>query len=253
MLTNVKKNIGDNGKQSVHSQQPKQTWEKKENPEGVGSSKVFAAVDIEQRDISIPEKVLLDKDVTVPAQQQVTNTAPELVVLDNEVTASPQQHVTSTELAVPQNLDGTDLATATMDTTIEKCIAHDTSQMAIPHHSVPAEFADTSTFATQFDAPTHRTDRLPSTSLHVLEEISADENTGAAHCEIEQPSIVDVHHNPTDNMAAIEENLSSQTQSVQPEVHSSKNVQDDLDLWTRIREYDQRMADEGFTQVLSKS
>ena len=31
-----------------------------------------------------------------------------------------------------------------------------------------------------------------------------------------------------------------------------KNVQSDLDLWARIREYDQRMADEGFTQVLSK-
>jgi hypothetical protein len=32
----------------------------------------------------------------------------------------------------------------------------------------------------------------------------------------------------------------------------SHNVQHDLDLWARIREYDQRMAAEGFTQVLSK-
>lgn len=36
------------------------------------------------------------------------------------------------------------------------------------------------------------------------------------------------------------------------DVQVSKNVQRDLDLWARIREYDQRTADEGFTQVLSK-
>ena len=36
------------------------------------------------------------------------------------------------------------------------------------------------------------------------------------------------------------------------EVYTSKNVQSDLDLWVRIREYDQRAAEEGFTQVLSK-
>jgi len=36
------------------------------------------------------------------------------------------------------------------------------------------------------------------------------------------------------------------------EVYISKNVQSDLDLWARICEYDQRIAEEGFTQVLSK-
>jgi hypothetical protein len=36
-------------------------------------------------------------------------------------------------------------------------------------------------------------------------------------------------------------------------VHISRNIQDGLDLWARIREYDQRMADEGFTQVLTKA
>ena len=36
------------------------------------------------------------------------------------------------------------------------------------------------------------------------------------------------------------------------EIQVSKNVQRDLDLWARIREYDQRTANEGFTQVLSK-
>jgi len=36
------------------------------------------------------------------------------------------------------------------------------------------------------------------------------------------------------------------------EIPVSKNVQSDLDLWARIREYDKRMAEEGFTQVLTK-
>ena len=49
-----------------------------------------------------------------------------------------------------------------------------------------------------------------------------------------------------------EVNISSQVPSVQLEAHISKNIQNGLDLWARIREYDQRMADEGFTQVLSK-
>jgi hypothetical protein len=41
--------------------------------------------------------------------------------------------------------------------------------------------------------------------------------------------------------------------SIQPqEIQVTKNVQHDLDLWARICEYDQRMAEEGFTQVLSK-
>ena len=48
-----------------------------------------------------------------------------------------------------------------------------------------------------------------------------------------------------------EVNLSFPVPPVQQ--HVSKNIQDGLDLWARIREYDQRMADEGFTQVLTKA
>ena len=36
------------------------------------------------------------------------------------------------------------------------------------------------------------------------------------------------------------------------EIQVTKNVQHDLHLWARIREYDQHMVEEGFTQVLSK-
>lgn len=48
-----------------------------------------------------------------------------------------------------------------------------------------------------------------------------------------------------------EVNLSFPVPPVQQ--HVSKNIQDGLDLWAGIREYDQQMADEGFTQVLTKA
>jgi len=44
----------------------------------------------------------------------------------------------------------------------------------------------------------------------------------------------------------------SSTLSQHQDVHSNKNIQHDLELWARIREYDQRTTDEGFTQVLTK-
>jgi len=105
----VGKKTIDNGKQPLHSQKPKQTWEPKDNLEGIGSSKAFASVHTDQQDASIPEKVLVDKDATIPAQH-VTSTDPhalsvteytdgriiELVLLDNDVTAPAQQHVAST-------------------------------------------------------------------------------------------------------------------------------------------------------------
>jgi len=70
---NVGKKTIDNGKQPVQ----KQMWKSKDNPEGIGSSKAFASVDSEQQDVSIPERVLLDKDITVPTQQQATSTVPQ--------------------------------------------------------------------------------------------------------------------------------------------------------------------------------
>jgi len=45
---------------------------------------------------------------------------------------------------------------------------------------------------------------------------------------------------------------SSEIPTVQPDAQPSRNIQNDLDLWARIREYDKRIAEEGFTQVLSK-
>ena len=38
----------------------------------------------------------------------------------------------------------------------------------------------------------------------------------------------------------------------QQEVHPSKNIQHGLDLWDRVREYDERSAAEDFTTVLTR-
>jgi len=38
----------------------------------------------------------------------------------------------------------------------------------------------------------------------------------------------------------------------QQEVHPSKNIQHGLDLWNRVREYDERSAAEDFTPVLTR-
>lgn len=136
-------------------------------------------------------------------------------------------------------------------------IAHDTTQMAVPQNSVNEEFEVTYTFEAQSYVTTNRTEWLPSTSLHVLEEISADENIGMVDRGNEQGSTAadfeQVQHATNNNTDDVEANLSLQVPSVQPEVHNIRNIQNDLDLWASIHEYDQLMADEGFTQVLSKS
>lgn len=44
----------------------------------------------------------------------------------------------------------------------------------------------------------------------------------------------------------------SQVPIAQNETLPSKNIHSDLELWARIREYDQRTAAKGLTQVLSK-
>jgi len=109
---------------------------------------------------------------------------------------------------------------------------------------------------------------LPSTSIHVLEKISEpadaheDDSTAAT-----QPSFYDVMELEAETQTNTTKNEDSENMNVeimqdpsalvrvttvQPqEIPISKNVQSDLDLWARIREYDQRMADEGCTQVLS--
>lgn len=107
-----------------------------------------------------------------------------------------------------------------------------------------------------------RKETLPSTSIHVLEKVSdfaetQEGDTSAAS----QPRFTDVMEfevQTQTNSAEVETiaadvNIPACVAPVQHhEIPIAKNVQNDLDLWARIREYDKRMAEEGFTQVLSK-
>jgi hypothetical protein len=102
------------------------------------------------------------------------------------------------------------------------------------------------TIEVQTDAAIARNDRLPHNSTHVLEEITAEAHGDVQSIDLEQvaPSVaLTAHHvaNSSHDAAQV---------TIQP--HTSKNVQHDLDLWARIKEYDQLTAKEGFTQVLSK-
>jgi len=59
-------------------------------------------------------------------------------------------------------------------------------------------------------------------------------------------------HQGTNNQRAKATSKTSQVPIVKHETHHSENIQSGLELWARIREYDQRTAAEGLTQVLSK-
>jgi len=139
----------------------------------------------------------------------------------------------------------TDMAAEITDEDAEKTIANDTTQMAVPQNS---EFEATYTFEVQSDVNTNRTNRLPSNSLHVLEEISADENIGmavrgnvqatAADCEQDAPQTQHVANNNTDDAELLEAQKTQPLQATtvqHQEAHTSKNIQSGLDLWARIR------------------
>jgi hypothetical protein len=205
----------------------------KDNPSGIGSSTAF------QDPKHVPTPTVVEKHsepVVSPSPQQQLETHPEPVAppspqqesLEKEV---PEQNNTSTEafIALEATLQADDVAEHTI---ADENLAQqgDTSSPQENVNSVNKEFEATYTFEDQTEVTTTRTDRLPSTSLHVLEEIDAEEN------------IVDRGN---------EQDLPFPVPPVQQ--HVSKNIQDGLDLWARIREYDQRMADEGFTQVLTKA
>jgi len=116
----------------------------------------------------------------------------------------------------------------------------------------------TVTFEVQPKAITRKAGRLPNNSIHVLEEISSDDQTHVADLDneheaaaaISEHDAIQTEFAATDSME--DADISAQIPTAQPETHLSRNIQHGLDLWARIREYDKRTAEEGFTQVLSK-
>lgn len=120
--------------------------------------------------------------------------------------------------------------------------------------TVNKEFEATYTFEDQTEVTTTRIGRLPSTSVHVLGEIDAEESIVDRGNE-QDSTAADVDHDALQLQHAAN-NITDDAEVsplVQQQVHISRNIQNGLDLWARIREYDQRMADEGFTQVLTKA
>jgi len=115
---------------------------------------------------------------------------------------------------------------------------------------------------------------LPSIFVHVLEEIDEaedeiqDENANGDSAKLHQqasfdamtlehsaqvpPKPIETTSNSCDDVNDVSAIPVRDVSIQHQEILVSKNVQSDLDLWARIREYDQRMVDEGFTQVLSK-
>jgi len=159
------------------------------------------------------------------------------------------------DLADNQHTDGTDMAAEHEYKDTEKTIPIDTTQLAEPQIYANEDLQLTYTFEVRSDATKNSNVRLPSNFVHVLEEIIVDENISMAVGGTEQnnndvayeQAAMQLQHAATHNNDDAEVNI-----PIQPAAHSSRNIQNDLDLWARIQEYDQRMAEEGFTQVLSK-
>jgi len=207
-------------------------WQPKDNLDSIGSSRAFQALEVNNTAI----------DCTTPQADAIPSQ------LELEATTRQEDEVTDASTPVSQVELQTD---AQMDKEPEA--------LTFTYENVDTDI---------------QLEKLPSTSVHVLEEISyvedaiQQENASAGIAALHQQTSFDVmalEHAADVQPKTIETESTSRDEpneinaiplryvSIQhQEVHVSKNVQSDLDLWARIREYDQRMAEEGFTQVLSK-
>jgi len=134
----------------------------------------------------------------------------------------------------------------------EQTILIETTQLAEPQSYANEDLQLTYNFDVQSDATKNSNERLPSNSVHVLEEVIDNENINMVVEGTEQNNNAEHAAHQLQHAAAHNNDDAKVNMPSQPAAHSSRNVQNDLDLWARIREYDQRMAKEGFTQVLSK-
>lgn len=138
----------------------KQGWQLKDNPDGIGSSKAFGKISPTQQtddrndkanDIVDPEIIAMEAQI-IPTQQKATNF--ELVQQENLARLEgidTEQNLGS----APSNVEGKQ---------------HD----------------DTSTHITP---PQAATARLPSTSIHVLEKVTAVEHVNVQHKVMEQTQL----------------------------------------------------------------
>jgi len=152
-------------------------------------------------------------------------------------------------------------------------LSFETTSLPMEAHTIQTDIEPLAiTLFTQNVKAEIRKERLPSTSIHVLEKIieTQEGNYVVGTTTIPQQQLMDVMaleqttnnqmmSNNTGNNASDKADVGITHDALvrvfpthHKEIQVSKNVQSDLDLWARIREYDQRTTDEGFTQVLSK-
>lgn len=222
----------DKKKKSTISQKPQDPkWKPADNPDGLGSSNAFetplvSKVTAAPRSV-VPSTPLAEPDVVV-RHAQIVDTA------HHEIDTEDVQLSTKVPAAIPQPQP----ATPQIEFTEQSA-----------HNYVPLPVLGTKT---------HHT--LPSSSVHVLERIDETEETqDDVNNAAERPLFSDVMEleaqsqpNSTTMNVEVQQDDNESASVPHHDIPVAKNVQDDLDLWARIKEYDQRMAEEGFTQVLSK-
>jgi len=76
--------------------------------------------------------------------------------------------------------------------------------------------------------------------MHSMKDLLLNSARTFVHDDLEVRIVKDQHIQPVQISSTLRQHQ---------EVHNNKNIQHDLKLWARIQEYDQRTADEGFTQV----
>lgn len=231
------------GKKPVPSRQ--QNWvPSKENPSGIGSSMAFAAP---QKEAAPAPSVVEHQNAAVSSGQfediQVQQQHPVHLVTSQLDGADTLQMGTSSNIA----------GTGTADARVEAQHKETPAKTIPPSENMANQNSDIAQYS--FSMPLENvTDAVARTAVVVYEDpvitpVNID-GVGSDTTQIE--GSVD-----KEDVAAFQHAVNNNTDEteVNPPVqqHVSKNIQDGLDLWARVREYDQRMADEGYTQVLTKA
>jgi len=80
--------------------------------------------------------------------------------------------------------------------------------------------------------------------------VEHDNVHSGSHAALESHVLTEPTITASDNMPTTTEQITTVLQ--QQVVHPSKNIQNGLDLWDRVRQYDERAATEDFTLVLKR-
>lgn len=257
----------DKKKKSVAPQKKQEEkWQSKDNPDGIGSSKAFQApeVNIADTDRTTPQldviPLQLDLEVATRQEEEV-----------EDVTPISQVEIQTEPAAIPLQIEFEDTSRQVEEV---RDVSIPVSQAELQTDLKMHKESTTMTFTYENVSSAIHHDKLPYTSAHVLEEINTTD-IESQHDNARGGTAAPLQHSSFDVMA-FEHSTQAQSRPIEiahttrqddtdmnvaparagsirhHEIPVTKNVQNDLDLWARIREYDQRMATEGFTQVLSK-